>query len=262
MEAMTALVLTETNLTIVKRSLREYFGDSLKSSHLSEALAASMGYRTHAALLEHIHASDPQDPEIVLLQDAPFFARLINFGVKITKNDYKEGILESLGLPEKGVLINTVCRKSHEYPYSSKRHKAWRNIMVATVNAGIKQKIFSLREDDNRWPNANDERNNECVYKFEFLGMPALASVRDIRWGELSIHAALKPTAQGERWISAANAGFLAGEAFASGWLERKNGAWLQSAVHSLRIRKNLLDIAAEADIQPKGFGDRGRVIM
>jgi hypothetical protein len=261
MEAMTAIVLTENNLALVKSALRECLCE-VKSSHISEALAAALGHRTHAALLAHIQSSDLQDPEIFVLRDAPFLARLESFGFKPNDEERELGFFEFINIKEKDVLINTVCDRAYEYPYTSKRHKAWRNLMVAAVNAGIEQKFFSVKENDNRWPDAQNDSSPAFVYRFEFLGMPAIASVRDIRWGELSIHAALKPGPQAERRILAYNAGFWAGDAFGACWLERKKGAWIQSAVNSLRIRKTLLDLVANAEVWPKGFGDRGRVLM
>lgn len=45
-------------------------------------------------------------------------------------------------------------------------------------------------------------------------------------------------------------------------WLERKNGAWLQSSPEELKCRKALLPVLANLDVEPLGYGDRGKVIM
>jgi len=42
--------LTTDNCSFVKRALRERLS-TVKSTHLSEALAAALGFRTHAAFL-------------------------------------------------------------------------------------------------------------------------------------------------------------------------------------------------------------------
>jgi hypothetical protein len=36
--------------------------------------------------------------------------------------------------------------------YKSPRTRAWRNLMVAAINAGLEQGHFGLTPDDNRWP--------------------------------------------------------------------------------------------------------------
>ena len=48
---MTAVLITEDNLAHIKGNLRQHFGKQVKSAHLTEAIAAALGRRTHAALL-------------------------------------------------------------------------------------------------------------------------------------------------------------------------------------------------------------------
>jgi len=134
---------------------------------------------------------------------------------------------------------------------------AWRNMMVAGINAGLEQGMFGLSPEDNRWD------GDEAVYRFAFDDLPAIACVRDIGYGELSVHVAIEPTERAERHIRAYNAGFVAGEAFASGWLERESGAWLQTSRSPTgSIRNALLDRVADAPLTPLGYADRGRVMM
>ncbi len=133
---------------------------------------------------------------------------------------------------------------------------AWRNMMVAGINAGLEQAVFGLTPEDNRWD------GDEAVYRFEFDGLPAIACVRDIGLGELSVHVAIEPTKTAERSIRAYNAGFVAGEAFASGWLERESGAWLQTSRSPTgSIRNLLLDRIAHVQLKPLGYADNGRVM-
>jgi hypothetical protein len=48
--------------------------------------------------------------------------------------------------------------------------------------------------------------------------------VHDAGFDELSIHVAVNPK---DDWVKASNAGFNAGDLFASTWLEREKGAWI-----------------------------------
>src|SRR6516164_6827290 len=93
---------------------------------------------------------------------------------------------------------------------------------------------------------------------FTFCGLPALACATDVGFDELGIYAALLPTRRGRAWIVYNDAGFHAGEAFAVGWLERRAGKWLQSSGPTLSCRKRLLDLVANAVIEPVGYGDHG----
>jgi hypothetical protein len=58
--------------------------------------------------------------------------------------------------------------------------------MVAAINAGLAQKLFGLRPDD--------EDPKPHVFEFSVDGISSLGYVHPIGWGELSIHAALWPT--------------------------------------------------------------------
>lgn len=153
-------------------------------------------------------------------------------------------------------------------PYKSVRAKAWRNAMVAAINAGLEQGLFGLAPDENLWPSTEPSEGHErprgtggAVYRFTFPGgVPALAWIGDAGFGELSVHVALWPTEEAERWVRVNNAGRLAGEVWATGWLERKIQPYLQTSASlftGARIR--VLGIA-EAEIEPRdaSFVDRG----
>jgi hypothetical protein len=58
-----------------------------------------------------------------------------------------------------------------------------RNLMVATINAGLDQGVFSLD------PAQSPELADCLTFEFEFCGRPVLASVSDVGWDELSITA-------------------------------------------------------------------------
>ena len=244
---MASIELTESALATVKGALRVEFPD-VRSSHLTEALAAALGRRTHAALLAEL-PSLRDDPPIELLDDDHFDQRLQEFGY-LPEPEFSFELLDDSG------VFTTMDPNAWNIDYKSVRDKAWRNLMVGAINAGLRQKLFSLRLDDNRWPDANKEGG---LYDFTLPnGLPVRAYVHDIHHGELSIHAAVNPIGN---WVRAGNAGFAAGDAVATGWLERKLGLWLQSATTQFSCRMVLLPVLAAMNIAPLGYGDRGRVI-
>ena len=60
---MTAILLTQDNLKILKSGLRPVFPD-IGSAHLSEALAVALGFRTHAALLTKVAGASSDFPHL------------------------------------------------------------------------------------------------------------------------------------------------------------------------------------------------------
>ena len=137
------------------------------------------------------------------------------------------------------------------------RLPAWRNLMVAGINAGLEQGVFDLEET------ANASESEGRIYRFAFAGLPAMAYARDIGYGELSIHVAVNPTGRCEKFIAASNAGFVAGDGYASGWLERRKGKWLQTTDKPCgAFRRDLLPLLAAARIEPAGYDDHGPLMM
>lgn len=244
---MTAIPLIHDSIAALKNALRSEFPD-VKSSHLTEALAFALGYRTNAALLAEMTGPESDRP-IVLLDSARMVSRLCELGYPPDS----EFDFELMGAARDSGLISTTCDHAHEIEYKSARDKAWRAVIIAAVNAGLDQKLFTLRYGDNRFA-------EKQLFDFTLPnGLPARGWVGDIGFGELSIHVAVKPKGD---WVRAANAGFSAGDAFATTWLEREHGAWIQTSTSSFRCRKALLAELAALDVSPSGFGDRGRVIM
>lgn len=245
---MASIPLLESSLAAVKKALREDLPD-IRSSHLSEALAAALRRRTNASLIAELPGYRA-DPPIELMDDRLFGCRLQELG-------YQHDSDFSFELLNKSGAISTRDPSAWDFEYRGVRAKAWRNLMISAINEGLRQKLFSLRSDDNRWPNAETEG---MLFDFTLPnGLTARGYVRDISCGELSIHAAVNPKGD---WVRAGNAGLAAGDAFAAGWLERQKGAWLQSATTQFSCRRALLKLLADIVVEPMGYGDRGRVIM
>lgn len=249
---MAAIPLCEAPLAELKKSLLDEF-DDVKSAHLTEALAASMGFRTHAALKAAMTGPE-QDRPFRLLDPERFLTRLAEFGYPC---DPKDPEFDFEGWHVGKGAISTMPDSAYEISYKSARQKAWRNLMVHTINAALEQKLFTLRPGDNRF---SEVRGEGALFDFNLPnGLPVRGYVSDAGFKELNIHAAVNPIGT---WIRAGNAGFHAGDAVAMGWVERERGAWLQSSATRFRCRKELLSQLAEMHVEPHGFGDRGRVIL
>lgn len=149
------------------------------------------------------------------------------------------------------------------HSYKSMRSKAWRNAMVAGTNAGLERKLFTLHGKENLWPGADIDERSGHTFTFDVEGIPGIAHVRDAGWNGLRLNVALWPTETASKWIGSSNAGWLAGELFATGWIERKTGAYLTEYVGGwfIRCRANRANTVANISISPNGYADYGRFI-
>jgi hypothetical protein len=254
---MASISLTLNDIKQAKNALISSL-PGIPSSHLSEALAAAIGERTHASLLSRIN-NGTDNPEITFLKDEQFVLRLQKLGYQIRWPGFD-------GIKSKSIIITNPPGADKLF-YNSARNKAWRNMLVAGINAGVEQNLFSVRAGDNRWPGYSPNQNTNPSYTYEFFfqkSIPAIANVRDIGWDELSIHVALWPTERAKEFIQAGFSKFHSGKASAEGWLERKTGAWLQKSNGRpiFSCRKDKLPLIANANITPLGFGDRGKSFM
>lgn len=244
---MAAITLVHASLTALKNSLRSEFPD-VKSSHLTEAVAFALGYRTNAALLADVNSPEADQP-FLLLDTARMLGRLQEFGYP-RDEEFDFELMDIKAMPG---VISTTCLHAYEIEYKTERQKAWRNLIICAINAALAKKLFTLRPNDNRF-------SGNGLFDFTLPdGTPARGHVSDAGFSELSIHAAANPKGD---WVRASNAGFSAGDAFATTWLERERGAWMQSSLSSFRCRKALVERLASLNVAPAGYGDRGRVIM
>lgn len=249
---MAAIPLCEGPLAELKKSLLDRF-DDVKSSHVTEALAASMGFRTNAALKAAMTGPE-QDRPFRLLSPERFLTRLAELGYPVDPNDLEFDF--EVWHVGKGV-ISTMPSSAYDIEYKTARQKAWRNLMVYTVNVALERKLFTLRPGDNRF---GAERGEGALFDFSLPnGLPVRGYVSDAGYNELNVHAAVNPNGT---WIRAGNADFHAGDAVALGWVERERGAWLQSSDTRFSCRRSLLPQLADMTVEPQGYGDRGRVIM
>jgi hypothetical protein len=93
---MPVFFLTPDNCEFAKRAMRGRL-PLVKSTHLTEALAAAFGYRTHAALLASLELSDARRPALVPVDPARLSSRLQELGCGIVD---PSGLVEIVRAPE------------------------------------------------------------------------------------------------------------------------------------------------------------------
>lgn len=89
---MASIPLLEFTLSALKKALRTAC-PAVRSAHLSEAVAAALGFRTHAALLTTVQAQTGE-PGIQILNDDRFRARLLDFGYPATEGFSFESLID------------------------------------------------------------------------------------------------------------------------------------------------------------------------
>ena len=249
-------------LRYARRDLHDTLREVAGSAHVAEALARSLGFRTHAALLAELPGDTPRWRS---LDESAFLARLSELTGNSLKPNPKQSFFDTVDWTDASGVIETCSAGFHEAGYLSLRARAWRNMMVLAVNEGLDRGYFTMRPDDNRWSataadDARLHRTSEPFhYEFTVGDIPAMAMVNNGGFGELRVAVALWPTKEARRWLGVTFAGFLAGEAVADGWVERQDGAYLQTASKpALRCRRGLLDRLAAIEVEPRCYADRG----
>lgn len=251
---MTLFFITPLMLKRAKQRLRPMF-PSVKSSHLSEVMAAALGYKTHAAVLKYAEAFVPGEDfmEVIGINEGSFYERLKSFGASFAEaptGSLFEQPVHPHYLPP---LFNG---DGFDTNYVRPKAKAWHNLMVAAINAGLEQGLFSLHKGDNRWSETDPYKGH--VYRFSLAGHPSLCCVKDAGGGVLSFHAVVFPEPDAEQWLFLPQLGLSGGEAYGMAWLERDGEARLAAAMGFFKARKNALLILKEAEnISPQGYRDQ-----
>lgn len=131
---MAAIPLTQSADREVKRTLGYRFPED-KSSHLSEALAAALGFNSSIGLVESLRQGDADDPDYVLLEEPPFLARLEQVAKRRMTSSDRGPIFDNLRFDEPCPVVRTRSAGWRRVNYAkSERRRAWRNAMVATIN--------------------------------------------------------------------------------------------------------------------------------
>lgn len=224
----------------------------VSSSHLSEALAYSLGFKTHAALRAALatqptaEASKPSNSRLAqrlreLGYNAPDDLHLI------PEFEHSYSPFRNFPLKEK----------------RSTRWMAWRNLIVAAVNAALEKRLFGLSPEDNWWPGGHSESHmcNRYIYSFTIADdVSAIASVDAISGDELSINVILNPR---NNDVEPDRAGGLSdGDAFAHAWIERSLGAWVQDGGEDFACKRAVQPWLAQLELKPAGYSDQGSFFM
>jgi hypothetical protein len=111
---MANFALSSTSVRSLKNALQDRF-PSVKSAHLSEAIAATAGFRTHAALLAYTKSTTAVP--IVFLNDKPFVQRLHELGYPgIQPFAFSSVCLGGGDIPEKAKSLIGRLLKLEEHP--------------------------------------------------------------------------------------------------------------------------------------------------
>lgn len=224
----------------------------ISSSHLSEAIAFALGFRTHAALRAALDGRSTV--EVPKPNNARLVQRLRELGYVASDDLRLLPEFEHSYSPFRTLPLRT---------YRSARWLAWRNLMVAAVNAGLEQRLFGLSEGENWWPGGNPESHRCARHLFRFVvdgRFDAVATVDAISGDELSVHAVLNPRDAGvepDRFE-----GLRDGDAFARAWIERRLGAWIQDGGEDFSCKRAVQPQLAQIEIEPAGYSDQGSFFM
>jgi hypothetical protein len=135
----------------------------------------------------------------------------------------------------------------------SARERTWRNIMVAAINEALRIGRLDLS------PETSPDEN---PFEFELAGLPVRVRLGDVGWNEVSVVVRINPND-----ARSLPKRLRREDALARGWLERKDGRWLQTSASgrhpsrwSLSITNELKPIIASMEIEPNGYADHGRL--
>tara|TARA_R110002124_G_scaffold128157_20_gene288744 strand:+ start:4385 stop:5122 length:738 start_codon:yes stop_codon:yes gene_type:complete len=222
---------------------------SVPSSHLTEALAHSCGFKSNAALRAALWSSGVSPSEVLplIFSDKNFEKRLLSLNHK---------------LPDGWLGLDAFAERAWvSANYRSERKRAGRALLVAGLLSGFAQGIFSLRSCDNRWPGAGN--NKSFVFPVWMPnGIPAKARVSDAGMGELSLSVACWPS---KDFDDLHVTGFAAGEAFAHGWFEREDGKWIMEDHRggiTINIKRHRTSELSALTPPALGFEDCGIFMM
>ncbi len=234
------------------KHMAQHRASVVSSSHLSEALASAIGFKTQAALRAAL--AGRSTVEVLKPSNARMVQRLRELGYKAS------GDLRLLPEFEHSYSpFRTFAMRSKR----SARWMGWRNLMVAAINAGLEQRLFGLEPSDNWWPGGDP--NSQCcklyVYSFEIEGGHlAVASVDAISGDELSINVVLNPR---HKDIEPGRFNSLRdGDAHAHAWVERRLGAWIQDGGEDFTCKRPVLPWLAQLKIDTRGYSDQGSFFL
>lgn len=222
------------------------------SSHLSEGVAAALGFNTYAALRASLAHS--KTIEVPKPKNALFAARLRQLGYQLPEDLRVLPEFDRSYSPFKALPLG----KSR-----STRWTAWRNILVTAINAGLEQGLFGLQPGENWWPGGNPESHESVDHLYTFTmegGHQGVVNLRVISGDELSFEVILNR--RKSEVVPSLWSGLRDGDAVAQCWLERRLGVWIQDGGEDFKCKRALTAQLAALSIPTRGYADRGSFIM
>ncbi len=229
----------------------EHRSRGVSSSHLSEAIAVAMGFKTNAALRAAL--AGKATVEVPKPSNARLVQRLRELGYTAPDDLRLVPEFEHSYTPFRSLPL----RKTR-----SLRWTAWRNLMVAAVNAGLEQRLFGLSPCENWWPGGNPESQlcARYVYRFSLTGShKAVASVDCHAGDELSIQVVFNPRPGME---PSSFYSLRDGDAYATAWIERRLGAWIQDGGEDFSCKRAVQPSLGQMKIDTTGYSDLGSFFM
>lgn len=97
---MSLLALTQDNIDFIKRDLKSSY-PSVKSAHLSEAIAAACGFRTNISLVTRLRSAAHQLPDTTEVDAGRFSTRLFELGYPSLDGTDLPGVVRSKQMPQR-----------------------------------------------------------------------------------------------------------------------------------------------------------------
>lgn len=227
-------------------------GSEVSSSHLSEAVAAALGFRTNAALRASLKGKSTV--EVLKPSNARLTERLLQFGYS-NENSFPM-------VPE----LTRSYTPFKQFPLRKRRGPrwwAWRSLMIAAVNSGLEQRLFGMSPAEDWWAVGKPACEQGLPHMYHFSideDLRAVASVNAISSDELSISVLVNPKKPAEmpQW----HFDLSSADATAHGWIERRLGAWIQDGGEAFHCKRALLPRLAALKTEPLGYADQGSFIL
>lgn len=152
---MALLALTQDNIDFIKRGLKPSY-PSVKSSHLTEAIAAACGFRTNIALVTSLRAADTRRPDLAEVDAGRFIARLAELGYPPLDGTALPGMVRSQEMPERIWLV----RKGRDLPLLNDWYRECQQRDIPYVYITTRRKLAQVDWDCIALDNKHDEVTN------------------------------------------------------------------------------------------------------
>ncbi len=172
---MNLMILSNENVAAAKAALCAQL-PQVRSSHLTEAIATGLQFRTHAALKAAIDASAGSLPGVALADPAEFARRLRELGYEAAPSDPFRAIVAGHSLPD---LTYAEFKRSdrasndRHYYYCQRRNRPMVIVRVARIYAELEWDCITVSPDQEDYLYGTD--NGRALGRLMFDKFQALA---------------------------------------------------------------------------------------